>query len=277
MSLWVSWVSWNVRTSPSPAPSEDIWCRADPDEDDAELPSHRAPYRQHYTNIAKYREVVPIRDPGIQNKIHQTYRLHYLREVVLSRMLDEGTFGILNGIIFFNQVDIINHVQNNDPLLVELLSPFKGQTASAEPDNTPLDEKKRDALLFLHQLLILSKPVQMAGRLALYRGLIDRGLLYVIEWAFRRKEDQILHTASEILTFTLEHDTNAVRNHILKEEDAKTTTLLAEMTGIQASTENIGLASHLSDSIRSLLDVPSETEVSHWDLLVHVHVSTLTS
>ena len=230
--------------------------------DDPEIPNHRAPYREHYTNIAKYREVVTIRDSGIQNKIHQTYRLHYLREVVLSRVLDEGTFGILNGFIFFNQVDIVNHVQNNDTLLVELFTPFKGQTASAEPDTTPLDEKKRDALIFLHQLLVLSKPVQMAGRIALYRGLIDRGLLYVVEWAFRRKEDQILHTASEILTFTLEHDTNAVRNHILKEEDAKTTTLLAEMTGIQGTTENIGLASHLSDSIRSLLDVPSETEVS---------------
>lgn len=200
---------------------------------------------------------------GIQNKIHQTYRLHYLREVVLSRVLDEGTFGILNGFIFFNQVDIVNYVQSNDTLLVELFTPFKGQTASAEPDNTPLDAKKRDALIFLHQLLVLSKPVQMAGRITLYRGLIDRGLLYVVEWAFRRKEDQILHTASEILTFTLEHDTNAVRNHILKEEDAKTTTLLAEITGIQASTENIGLASHLSDSIRSLLDVPSEAEVGH--------------
>lgn len=203
-----------------------------------------------------------INDFAIQNKIHQTYRLHYLREVVLSRVLDEGTFGILNGFIFFNQVDIVNHVQNNDGLLVELLFPFKAQTASAEPDESPLDEKKRDALIFLHQLLVLSKPVQMAGRLALYRGLIDRGLLFVCEWALRRREDQILHTASEILTFTLEHDTNAVRNHIIREEEAKTTTLLTEMIGIQGSTENTGLANHLSDSIRTLLDVPSENEVS---------------
>lgn len=230
--------------------------------DDPEIPNHRAPYREHFANIAKYREAVRINDFAIQNKIHQTYRLHYLREVVLSRVLDEGTFGILNGFIFFNQVDIVNHVQNNDGLLVELLFPFKAQTASAEPDESPLDEKKRDALIFLHQLLVLSKPVQMAGRLALYRGLIDRGLLFVCEWALRRREDQILHTASEILTFTLEHDTNAVRNHIIREEEAKTTTLLTEMIGIQGSTENTGLANHLSDSIRTLLDVPSENEVS---------------
>lgn len=208
--------------------------------------------------------MVAIRDPIIQNKIHQTYRLHYLREVVLSRVLDEGSFGILNGFIFFNQVDIVTHVQNNDALLVELLAPFKGQTASSAPDDSPLDERKRDAVVFLHQLLVLAKHCQMAARINLYRGLIDRGLLYVCEWAFRRKEDQVLHTASEILTFTLEHDTNAVRNHISKEEESKTTTLLNEIIGIQSTTENIGLASHLSDSIRTLLDVPNETEVSQF-------------
>jgi protein phosphatase-4 regulatory subunit 3 len=116
--------------------------------------------------------------------------------------------------------------------------------------------------MFIHQLLTLAKPIQALARIGLYRGLIDRGLLYVVKWAFRRPEAQILHTASEILTFTLEHDTNAVRNHILKENDAGHTTLVGEMIGIQASTTNIGLASHLSDSIRHLLDMPSETEVS---------------
>lgn len=83
----------------------------------------------------------------------------------------------------------------------------------------------------------------------------------MVEWAFRRREAQILHTASEILTFTLEHDTNAVRSQILKEHDARDTTLLDEMIGIQAVTDNTGLASHLSDSIRHLLDIPHEGEV----------------
>jgi protein phosphatase-4 regulatory subunit 3 len=103
--------------------------------------------------------------------------------------------------------------------------------------------------------------MQAMGRIALYRGLIDRGLLHVVEWAFRRREASVLHTASEILTFTLEHDTNAVRNHILKENDNNVTTLFSEIIDIQGSTENTGLASHLTDSIRHLLDMPNETEV----------------
>ena len=168
----------------------------------------------------------------------------------------------MNGFIYFSQVDIVNHIQNNDPFLVELLSVFKGQTASPIQDDSPLDQTKRDTLMFLHQLFTLAKPLQAIGRIALYRGLIDRGLLHVVEWAFRRREAPILHTASEILTFTLEHDTNAVRNHILKEHDASSTTLLGEMIGIQSVTDNTGLASHLSDSIRHLLDIPHEGEVS---------------
>jgi protein phosphatase-4 regulatory subunit 3 len=188
---------------------------------------------------------------------------------VLSRVLDEGTFGILNGFIYFSQVDVVTHIQNNDAFLVELLGIFKNlpvistspSTAESLAENSLSDQKKRDTVMFLHQLFTLAKPMQVMSRLALYRGLVDRGLLHVVEWAFRQREASVLHTASEILTFALEHDTNMVRGHILKEHDAGVPTLLVEIRKVQHATENSGLASHLTDNIRHLLDMPNETEV----------------
>jgi len=226
----------------------------------------KASYRQFFQDVAKFRQVVEIRDPSIRTKIHQLFRVQYLRDVVLARMLDDGTFGILNGFVFFTQVDIINYIQNNDMFLNELLSGFRDDRPSTPvplSDSTPevpLDEKRRDIVLLLNQLMVLGKGVQLPSRLALYRNLIDKGLLFAVEWAFRRSEAQLLHAGAEILTLAVELDVSAVRVHILKEDEAKRRTL--EMIYLLGHTRNLGLLSQVGDSLRTLLDTSSDEGVS---------------
>ena len=91
---------------------------------------------------------------------------------------------------------------------------------------------------------------------------MDRGLFSVCEWAFRRPEPQMLHAAAESLTLAVEHDVNAVRMHVLKEEEAKRRTLLVEMINLMSTTKNMGLVSQISDSMRTLLETAIEAEVS---------------
>ncbi|KAK8844620.1 hypothetical protein IAR55_006467 [Kwoniella newhampshirensis] len=228
---------------------------------DPEFPNLKASYRQFFQETARFRQVVEIKDNNIRNKIHQTYRLLYLKDVVLARVLDDPTFNILNGFVFFNQVDIINHIQQNDSFLTQLFEGFR----DLNPDNTvtadePLDEKKRDVVMFLHQLMIMGKGVQLPGRLTLYRNLVDRGLLFVCEWAFRRTEAQLLHAGAEILTLAVEHDANVVRLHVFKEDEMKRKTLVMEIIGLLHTTKNMGLMSQMCDTLKTLLETPPETE-----------------
>ena len=67
---------------------------------------------------------VPLRDETIQKKIHHTYRLQFLKDVVLARAIDDSTFNVLNSCILFNQIDIINHVQNDPAFLLEVVCTF---------------------------------------------------------------------------------------------------------------------------------------------------------
>ena len=203
-----------------------------------------------------------IKDINVRSKIHQTYRLLYLKDVVLARVLDDPTFGILNGFVFFNQVDIINYIQNNEVFLIELFDGFRDIPSDADISE-PLDERRRDVVLFLHQLMIMGKGVQVPSRLALYRNLMERGLLFVCEWAFRRPEPQLLHAGAEILTLAVEHDVNAVRMHVLKEEEAKRRTLIIEIIGMLENTKNLGLLSQMSDTLRTLMDTGTEGEVRY--------------
>ncbi|WWC85689.1 uncharacterized protein L201_000555 [Kwoniella dendrophila CBS 6074] len=232
---------------------------------DPEFPGLKASYRQYFQDTARFRQVVEIKDENIRNKIHQTYRLLYLKDVVLARVLDDPTFNILNGFVFFNQVDIINYIQQNDAFLQQLFSGFHEPPSTSEitknEGGDPVDEKKRDVVMFLHQLMIMGKGVQLPGRLALYRNLVERGLLFVCEWSFKRIESaQLLHAGAEILTLAVEHDSNIVRLHVFKEDDQKRRTLIMEIISLLHSTKNLGLMSQMSDTLRTLLESPPENE-----------------
>jgi protein phosphatase-4 regulatory subunit 3 len=224
--------------------------------DDPEFPTLKASYRAFFRQYSKYREVVHIKDDTIRNKIHQTSRLLYLKDVVLARLLDDPTFNILNSFVFFNQVDITSYIQTDDVLLHELFVDFQRD----EPGQDPT--KKRDLVQFLHQLMIMGKGMQVPNRLALYRTLVDRGLLFACEWAFRQREATILHGGAEILTLAVEHDVNAVRVHVLREEELSRTTLVIEIIGLLQATQDQGLIQQTVETLKTLLEPGAENEVS---------------
>lgn len=56
-----------------------------------------------------------------KKKVHHTYRLQFMKDVVLARALDDSTFNVLNSCIIFNQIDIINHVQHDAAFLREVV------------------------------------------------------------------------------------------------------------------------------------------------------------
>ena len=56
-------------------------------------------HRAFLRDSVVFKEVVPIQDPAIRAKIHQTYRIGYLKDVILPRVLDDATFGTLTSIM----------------------------------------------------------------------------------------------------------------------------------------------------------------------------------
>ena len=55
---------------------------------------------------AVFKEVVPIGSASVRAKIHQSYRLGYVKDVVLPRVLDDATFATLSSLILFNNVEV---------------------------------------------------------------------------------------------------------------------------------------------------------------------------
>ncbi|KAG8965922.1 Platinum sensitivity protein [Tulasnella sp. 419] len=228
---------------------------------DPDFPTYKASFRDFLTTSTKYKEVVVFRDENVRKKIHQTYRLQYLKDVVLARVLDDPTFNVLNSFILFNQIDIINHIQQDEVVLKELFAPFQpegeegkgkereingmgnsrpttpakasesGASTSSELGASPASStlgtaidmhsvQKQDVILLIHQLTMMAKNVQIQARMHLYRVLVDRGLLYAIQWALSRTDEpQMLNAAGEILLSSVDHDVSGVRGFVLKQAE----------------------------------------------------------
>ncbi|KHG30462.1 Serine/threonine-protein phosphatase 4 regulatory subunit 3 [Gossypium arboreum] len=88
------------------------------------------PQVQHYRNFLKehvvFKEAVPIKNPMVISKIHQAYRVGYLKDVVLARVLDEATVASLNSMIHSN------NAIDDSTFIQELFARLRSPTTSAE-------------------------------------------------------------------------------------------------------------------------------------------------
>jgi len=61
----------------------------------------------------RFKEVIPITNPELLAKIHQTYRVQYIQDVVLPTpsVFEDNMLSTLSSFIFFNKVEIVTLIQ----------------------------------------------------------------------------------------------------------------------------------------------------------------------
>jgi protein phosphatase 4 regulatory subunit 3 len=214
--------------------------------DDPDFPAHKANHRKYLANSSRFKEVVRIQDVSVRQKIHYTYRLQYLKDVVLARILDDPTFSVLNSLIFFNQVEIVQHVQANPQFLKELFSIF------TTPDHDP--RRKRDAVLFIQQCCSIAKSIQLNVRAGLFNHFIGGGLFVVITYALKHPESNIRVAGTEILIALIDHDALLMRSQIFKALQEKQKPLTDTLIELLLDESDLGVKAQMAEAIKVLLD-----------------------
>lgn len=257
----------------------------------------------------------------MQRKIHHTYRLLFLKDVVLARVLDDSTFNVINSCIIFNQIDIINHVQNDRMFLTQVVEPFlddedelagvawwrerlkeldknrlkkddtmevdelptsstatsisgtasneSSQASAAESSTKPspaeVQSTRRAIVQLIQQLCAMGKNIQLPARLALFRTLVDRAILFPVQWALGQDEKevggrQMIAAAGEVLSVLLDHDIHGVRGFILRQmtevEESKIDTLLMLMCKLVTRSRDLAVQSQVGDALKLMLEIP---------------------
>ncbi|KAF9266258.1 DUF625-domain-containing protein [Marasmius fiardii PR-910] len=322
---------------------------------DAEFPQHKANYRDFLHQSSQYHQPIRIADQSIQRKVHHTYRLQFLKDVVLARVLDDSTFNVLNSCIIFNQIDIINHIQSDATFLREVVKlyvdedmlggggggkkapppvkkepvtislngsldatltpetaestssppnppngtlpngkpaapdvpstsvpPSKSQTYGYAPPEQLSEEElahRREVILLIQHLCVMGKGVQLPARMSLFRALVDRGILFAVQWALSLPEKDpisrpVISAGGEILGTLLDHDLNGVRGHVLKQVVAiekeriagkkgadRAETIVKMVCGILTKSNDLAVQSLVGDALKVWLDIPVNGEI----------------
>ncbi|KAF7856290.1 hypothetical protein EAF04_009818 [Stromatinia cepivora] len=213
---------------------------------DPDFPSHKANHRLWLGKKDRYKEVVEIPDENVMRKIHNTNRLQYLKDVVLARILDDPTFSVLNGLIFFNQVEIVQYLQNNATVLNELFGIF----GSRETDQ----ERKKMAVLFIQQCCAIAKNLQQPARQTLYNNFLGHGLLSVINFALRHNDVGVRVGATDVLVSMIDHDPQMIRQTIFRQMNEKQTPLTDSLIDLLLVEADLGVKAQIADAIKVLLD-----------------------
>jgi protein phosphatase-4 regulatory subunit 3 len=93
--------------------------------------------------------------------VHQTFRMQYMKDVVLPRILDEATFASLNSYIFYSNLKIVNELKKDDEFLHRLFTKMKSTELTAT--------QTRDLLRFLQEMCELGKNLEAKNKTNLYQ------------------------------------------------------------------------------------------------------------
>jgi protein phosphatase-4 regulatory subunit 3 len=209
-------------------------------------------HREYLKQQAMFREAIPIKNAELLSKIHQTFRVQYIQDVVLPTpsVFEENMLSTLSSFIFFNKVEIVSLVQEDERFLTELFTMLTDV-------NTP-DSKRRDLVLFLKEFCNYSQNLQPQAKETFYKTLTTLGILPALEITLAM-DDQKTKTASiDILTYIVEFSPSVVREYTLQqanntEEDQMLLNIIIEQMICDTDPE-LGGAVQLMGVLRILLD-----------------------
>mmetsp|Transcript_7995 Transcript_7995/g.29557 ORF Transcript_7995/g.29557 Transcript_7995/m.29557 type:complete len:842 (-) Transcript_7995:210-2735(-) len=210
---------------------------------DPDLPAKQN-HREFLSQKVVFKEVVPIENQELRLRIHQTYRIGYVKDVILPRVLDDGTAGQLQSLMLFNFVEVITRIHQDPHYLDEYFRRFLSWDPS-EPDWL-------DYLKFLQELCSHSRHLHPPQRARLLSKLARLGLFDIVTVAFKQDRAELRLSAADILISTLNHDAAMLRNFLAAQENH---VLFTQIIDFIVNGDPSGVQTQLLDAMRVLLEV----------------------
>ncbi|KFB43318.1 AGAP003402-PA-like protein [Anopheles sinensis] len=211
-------------------------------------------HRQYLKKLVKFREAIPIRNADLLAKIHQTYRVQYIQDIVLPApsVFEDNMLNTLSSFIFFNKVEIVTLIQEDEKFLDDLF------TMLTDPQ-TP-DSKRRDSILFLKEFCNFSQYLQPQGKETFFKTLISLGVLPALEITLAINDKKTKEASIDILIAIVEYSPSIIRDYTLQQynnsdsdEDQNLINISIEQM-LSDSEPELGGAVQLMGVLRILLD-----------------------
>lgn len=190
-----------------------------------------------------FKEAVPIPDPVLLAKIHQTYRMGYIKDVVLPNVLDNPTVTSINSMILNNNVTVVSALLEHGTFVKSLFTELKSSTLS--------DQTKKDLVHFLQEFCSLSKSLQLPLRSVLFSSFVREGLFEVVTDLLRSDDESLRLSGTDILIMVLNLDASLLRKFLIHQSGHTLFGFL--VTGMLTPGQG-GVQAQLLEVLRMLLD-----------------------
>lgn len=180
---------------------------------DRDLPTFKACHREYLLDDSKFRSVIDVGTPPDEsgsdmNIFRKDFVLSYMKNIVLSRWMDDTTMNTIASMICSNQMDIIAYLSKldaNDHFLDRLLSLYDKELPASE--NL---KKRRDGVMMLHQYVSVTKGQPSAQKSEFFSALIRAGLIKMVKFALEDLDSTIRSLGTDILVTVIEQDVSLV-------------------------------------------------------------------
>uniref|UniRef100_H0WBK8 Protein phosphatase 4 regulatory subunit 3C n=1 Tax=Cavia porcellus TaxID=10141 RepID=H0WBK8_CAVPO len=220
-------------------------------ENDPALPQPKK-HREFMAQSVKFKEIIPIANSELRQKIHQTYRIQYIHDILLPTpsIFEDNLLPSLTNFILFNKIEIVNMLQEDDVYLSEVFARLK--------DNNTDDEKKCELLLLFKEFCEFSQTLYPQSKDELLKRLVNRGVLCALKILMRMDNFQIKTIATTIFAYLVEYSPCVIRQFAMNEahedkDDELLINIVIEQMICDTDPELAG-AVNLVEPLRSLLD-----------------------
>ncbi|XP_073918965.1 serine/threonine-protein phosphatase 4 regulatory subunit 3B-like isoform X1 [Castor canadensis] len=206
-------------------------------------------HREFLTQNAKFKEVIPITNFELRQKIHQTYRVQYIHDILLPipSIFEKSLLSTLTTFIFLNKVEIVNMLQ----------------------------------VLFFKEICAFSQTLQPECKNALFQTLIQLEIISALKIVMSIDDVQIKLTATEILAYLVEYSPSTIQGFVMEEaqegegNEVIINVIIKQM--ICDTDPELGGDVNMMELLRSLLDpenmltTPNECESSEFLNIFYKH------
>jgi len=219
--------------------------------DDGLPEAKRTAHRQVLQTTVRFNEVVTFEDSEMLERIHLNFRLQYLKDCVLPRLLDDQAFMSLTAQIHGNISTILDHLKSRSQLLESLFGKIR--------------QKDLTSLAFLQDACRLAKTsIPIEERKVLYETMVELKLFEVLSQFLNDADSSntspdsrtnARHVAVEILQLSAFQDPTHLRRYLTtRTESGEGPRLLRSLIRTMLTEVDQGVQSQIADMLKSVMD-----------------------
>lgn len=211
-----------------------------------EYPGLKMNWREYYEGNVREKVVVKVEDVNISKTIREISELKFLRDVVLTKLIDDCGYGCISMMIQDRECKALESLMKEERFFDDYLQMYN--------DNQSDLKLKNDGIKLLNQLVNMSKSLQGHQRSDFFKLLITKGLSRLIDYAMKSTDEDNVKLITQVMSMMLEHDL-----FLLKDPTCYNNPLMETLIDIHLGNEDIGLQTQTYEAIKLLIDPGDST------------------